>query len=502
MKNLDESRKNLDEIDSQIVHLLEKRMKISKEIGIFKANNNLKTEDSGREDEIIKNLENKIDPEFKDAIKPIYCEIFKESKKIISRVKNENFKFGLIGESLSHSKSKEIHEFFGKYTYNLKNLKESEVEDFFKKKNFRGINVTIPYKELSIKYLDQVDPAAKEIGAVNTIINRNGILKGYNTDYLGFDYSLKYFDIDLKDKEILILGSGGASKMVQKLASDKGAKSVVVISRSGDNNYENIEKFSDFNVIINASPVGMYPNNMECKVDLKIFKKLEAVIDLIYNPFKTKLILDGEKLGIKTMNGLLMLVAQAFFAGELFLDEKLDESIIEKIYFKIKGDMENIALVGMPSCGKTTMARLLSEKLNRVYFDTDKLIEEMEGKIPEIFEKKGEKYFRDLETSVLEEVSKKTGIIIATGGGTPLREINRELLLQNSLVIYLDRDIKNLETEGRPLSKNLETLEKMYGERNKIYEDISNIKIKVIEDEEKTLQKILEEIKNYENSSN
>ena len=502
MKNLDESRKNLDEIDSQIVHLLEKRMKISKEIGIFKANNNLKTEDSGREDEIIKNLENKIDPEFKDAIKPIYCEIFKESKKIISKIKDENFKFGLIGESLSHSKSKEIHEFFGKYTYNLKNLKESEVEDFFKKKNFRGINVTIPYKELSIKYLDQVDPAAKEIGAVNTIINRNGILKGYNTDYLGFDYSLKYFDIDLKDKEILILGSGGASKMVQKLASDKGAKSVVVISRSGDNNYENIEKFSDFNVIINASPVGMYPNNMECKVDLKIFKKLEAVIDLIYNPFKTKLILDGEKLGIKTMNGLLMLVAQAFFAGELFLDEKLDESIIEKIYFKIKGDMENIALVGMPSCGKTTMARLLSEKLNRVYFDTDKLIEEMEGKIPEIFEKKGEKYFRDLETSVLEEVSKKTGIIIATGGGTPLREINRELLLQNSLVIYLDRDIKNLETEGRPLSKNLETLEKMYGERNKIYQEISHIKIKVIEDEEKTLEKILEEIKNYENFSN
>ncbi|MDU1023472.1 MAG: shikimate kinase [Peptoniphilus harei] len=502
MKNLDESRKNLDEIDSQIVNLLERRMKISKEIGIIKANNNLNTEDSSREGEIIKNLENKIAPEFKDAIKPIYCEIFKESKKIISKIKDENFKYGLIGESLSHSKSKEIHEFFGKYTYNLKNLKESDVEDFFKKKNFRGINVTIPYKELSIKYLDQVDPAAKEIGAVNTIINKNGILKGYNTDYLGFDYSLKYFDLDLKDKKILILGSGGASKMVQKLAADKGAKSVVVISRSGDNNYENIEKFSDFNVIINASPVGMYPHNMDCKVALSKFKKLEAVIDLIYNPLNTKLILDGKKLGIKTMNGLLMLVAQAFFAGELFLDEKFDESLIEKIYFKIKSDMENIALVGMPSCGKTTMARLLSEKLKREYFDTDKLIEEREGNIPEIFDKKGEKYFRDLETRVLEDVSKKTGVIIATGGGTPLKEINRNLILQNSLVIYLDRDIKHLETEGRPLSKDLETLEKMYGERNKIYQEISHIKIKVIEDEEKTLEKILEEIKNYENSSN
>lgn len=502
MKNLDESRKNLDEIDSQIVHLLERRMEISKEIGILKLNNNLKTEDSGREDQVIKNLENKIAPEFKDAIKPIYGEIFKESKKIISRVKNENFKFGLIGESLSHSKSKEIHETFGKYDYNLKNLKQNEVEDFFEKKNFRGINVTIPYKELSIKYLDQVDSLAREIGAVNTIVNKDGELFGYNTDYLGFDYSLKYFDLDLKDKKILILGSGGASKMVQKLVAERGAKRLVVISRRGENNYDNIEKFNDFNIIINASPVGMYPNNMECKVDLKIFKNLEAVIDLIYNPLKTKLILDGEKLGIKTMNGLLMLVSQAFFAAELFLDEQLDESLIEKIYFKIKSDIENIALVGMPSCGKTTMARLLSEKLNRDYFDTDKLIQEREGKIPEIFEKKGEKYFRDLETKVLEELSKKTGIIIATGGGTPLREINRDLLLQNSLVIYLDRDIKNLETEGRPLSKNLETLEKMYGERNKNYQDISHIKIKVIEDEEKTLEKILEEIKNYENFSN
>lgn len=502
MKNLDESRKMLDEIDSQIVHLLENRMKISEEIGIIKLNSNLKTEDSNREDEIIKKLENKIAPEFKSIIEPIYSDIFRESKKIISKVKDENFKFGLIGESLSHSKSKEIHELFGKYDYNLKNLKENEIEDFFKKKNFRGINVTIPYKELSLKYLDQVDPFASEIGAVNTIVNKGGELFGYNTDYLGFDYSLKYFGIDFMDKKILILGSGGASKMLQKLAADKGAKRVVVISRSGENNYDNLDKFSDFNIIINASPVGMYPNNMDCKVDLSKFNDLETVIDLIYNPLNTKLILDAKKLGIKTMSGLLMLVAQAFFAGELFLDEKLDESLIEKVYFKIKNDMENIAFVGMPSCGKTTMARLLSEKLKIEFFDTDKLIEKREGNIQEIFETKGEKYFRDIETKVLEEVSKKTGVIISTGGGTPLRERNRDLLLQNSLVIYLDRDLKNLETEGRPLSKNLETLEKMHEERNNIYEEIFHIKIKVIEDKEKTLEKILEGIKNYENFSN
>lgn len=502
MKNLDESRNYLDEIDSQIVHLLENRMKVSEEIGIIKLNNNLNTEDSNREDEIIKKLENKITPEFKDAIAPIYRQIFRESKKIISKVKNENFKFGLIGESLSHSKSKEIHELFGRYDYNLKNLKENEVEDFFKRKNFRGINVTIPYKELSLKYLDKVDPLAREIGAVNTIVNKDGELFGYNTDYLGFDYSLKYFGIDLKNKKILILGSGGASKMLQKLTADKGAKRVVVISRRGENNYDNLDKFSDFDLIINASPVGMYPNNMDCRVDLSKFNNLEAVIDLIYNPLNTKLILDAKKFGIKTMPGLLMLVAQAFFAGELFLDEKLDESLIEKVYFKIKNDMENIAFVGMPSCGKTTMARLLSEKLKREFFDTDKIIEEREGNIPKIFETKGEKYFRNIETKVLEELSKKTGVIISTGGGTPLSEINRDFLLQNSLVIYLDRDLKNLETEGRPLSKNLETLEKMHEERNNIYEEISHIKIKVIEDKEKTLEKILEEIKNYENFSN
>lgn len=502
MKNLDESRKTLDQIDSQIVDLLENRMKISKEIGIYKLNNNLNTEDSSREDKIIKKLENKIAPEFKNSIRPIYSEIFSESKKIITKVKNENFKYGLIGENLSHSKSKEIHELFGKYNYNLKDLKKSDVESFFENKNFIGINVTIPYKEISMKYLYYVDDLAREIGAVNTIVNRAGKLIGYNTDYFGFDYSLNHFDINIKDKKVLILGSGGASKMIQKLARDKGAKSVIVISRNGENNYETLDKFKDYNILINATPVGMYPNNMECKVDLDKFQDLESVIDLIYNPLNTKLILDAKRLGLKTMSGLLMLVVQAFFAAELFLDEKLDKCLIKKVYLKLKRDMQNIVFVGMPSAGKTTMAMLLSEKLNREFFDTDKLIEEREGKIPEIFKNKGEKYFREVETKILNEVSKKTGVVIATGGGTPLKEINRDLILQNSLVIYLDRDLKNLETEGRPLSKNLDNLKKMYEIRHKIYEDISHIKIKVIEDKEKNLEKILEEIKNYENFSN
>lgn len=291
--------------------------------------------------------------------------------------------------------------------------------------------------------------------------------------------------------------------MVQKFVENNLAKNVTVISRSSKNNYENLNKFKDYNVIINATPVGMYPDNLECKLDLNIFKSLESVVDLIYNPLNTKLILDAKKLGLKTMSGLLMLVAQAFYAAEIFLNEKLDENLIEEMYSKIKRNMENIILIGMPSSGKTTMGRLLSKKLNREFFDTDNLIEEEENlSVSEIFENKGEKYFRDLETKILEEVSKKNGIVIATGGGTPIKEVNRDMILQNSIVIYLNRNIEKLETFGRPLSKNLKTLEKMYDKRNPIYSDLSDIKINVIEDKEKTLELILEEFEKYENFSN
>lgn len=498
MRNLKEDRVILDNIDKKIIGLLEERMKIIKEVGLYKLNNNLNTEDKNREKEIIEKLESEINLEFKNIVKPIYKEIFSESKKITSKIKNENFKYGLIGESLSHSKSKEIHELLADYTYNLRDIKREELDEFFESKKFKGINVTIPYKEASMKYLDDIDDLAREIGAVNTIVNRDGRLIGYNTDYLGFDYSLKFYGIDLKGKKVLILGSGGASKMLQKLVIDKGAEEFVVISRSSENNYNTLDKLSDFEVIMNATPVGMYPNNMESKVDLNKFNNLEAIIDLIYNPLKTKLLLDGEKLNIKTMSGLIMLVAQAFFACELFLDKKLDESLIIKIYKKLKSDMENIILIGMPSSGKTTMGKMLADKLNRKFFDIDKLIEEEGKTIPEIFEEKGEEYFRDLESKVLEDISKENGLVIASGGGSPIRKENRDYILQNSLVIYLKRDLENLETSGRPLSKNLENLKKLYNERKEIYEDLAQIEIDVIEDKTENLNLILKEVENYE----
>ena len=320
---------------------------------------------------------------------------------------------------------------------------------------------------------------------------------------MGFDYSLKFFDINLKDKKVLILGSGGASKMVEEYCKDNLAKNIVIISRNGENNYHNLENYKDFNVIINATPVGMYPHNLESKVDISIFDDLDFVIDLIYNPLNTKLILDAKKNNIKTMPGLLMLVAQAFYACELFVDEKLDESLISKVYKKIKRDMLNIVFIGMPASGKTTMAKLLADKLNREFWDTDVLIEEKENSsIPTIFKTKGETYFRSLETKVLEEVSKKTGVVIATGGGTILKKVNRNLILQNSFVIYLDREIENLETVNRPLSKNLDSLKEIYSNRSEIYNQLSNLKTKVIENKTKTLELILEGLKKDENFSN
>ncbi len=496
MKDINDYRKDLDKIDCKIAKLLEERMNVVEKIGIAKAKNNIATEDSNREDKIIKNLEEKVDEKCRIVIREVYKEIFKNSKNLIREIKDKNFQYGLIGKSLSHSKSKEIHELFNRYSYSLKDIREDELKEFFEKRNFKGINVTIPYKEESMKYLDETHDLAKEIGAVNTIANKDGRLIGYNTDYFGFNYSLNFYNISLKNKKVLILGSGGASKMLQKICKDKGAKKIVVISRSGENNYQNIDEFKDFNVIINATPVGMYPENYECKVNLLDFSSLDTVIDLIYNPLKTKLILDAEKKNIKTMSGLMMLVAQAFYSCEIFLDEKLNEDLIEGIYKKLKSDMENIVLIGMPSSGKTTMGKLVAKELEREFFDTDALIEKRENlSIPEIFKTYGEEYFRNLETEVLREVSKKTGVVIATGGGSIIREENRDLISQNSKIIYLDRKLENLETSGRPLSKNLDSLKKLKEEREGIYSSLSDIKIDVIENKQDTLKMIMDKIK-------
>ena len=412
------------------------------------------------------------------------------------------FDYGLIGASLSHSKSQEIHEAFGYYSYRLVNIPAQDLEAFMKQRSFKGINVTIPYKETVMDYLDYVDPRAQEIGAVNTIVNQNGHLLGYNTDYLGFAHSLKAYRIHLKGKKVMVLGSGGASKMVQAYAKDQSAQEIIVISRSGPKDYQMLDQFQDVDIIINATPVGMYPHNLESKIDLANFQHLDSVIDLIYNPLKTKLLLEAKEKGVKIMSGLLMLVAQAFYACQIFTDQKLDKALLDQVYSKVKKDLANIALIGMPASGKTTMAQLLGQKTGRPVRDIDQLVEERAGlPIPSLFDQYGEDYFRQLESQVLAEVSKEGGQVIATGGGSVLRRANRQMLAQNSLLVYLNRPVDKLDTSKRPLSKDRTSLKKMARSRSPLYEGLADLQVDVVEDKEATLDLIWKGLADNENFS-
>lgn len=400
MRKLDELRNELDRIDDNIAKLINSRMEIVEEVSRYKLENNTNTSDSKRKLDIIKRLKCNSKEEYKTIIEEIYKEIFRESEKFIENYKNNHFLYGLIGENLGHSWSKEIHSEIASYKYYLKNINKNDLLDFFKERKFKGINVTMPYKIDCIKYLDKIDIDAENIGAVNTIVNEEGVLTGYNTDLYGFEDSLKYFSYSLKNKKVLILGSGGASKMVSEALKRAGVSKFQVISRFSWPSYEDLDNFLDYNVIINTSPVGMYPNNMESLIDLSKFSNLDFVYDLIYNPYKTKLILDAEKIGVKAVSGLYMLVAQAYYASELFLNKKIEKNKISECYKKILLSKRNICLVGMPGSGKSTMGKILAETLNRSLYDIDIMIEE---KRVFLFQR----FLKNLEKNTLEKLKLK-----------------------------------------------------------------------------------------------
>lgn len=404
--------------------------------------------------------------------------------------------YGLIGEKLSHSFSPQIHSLLADYDYRLFELEKENVGKFLKEKNFDGLNVTIPYKQTVIEFCDELSETAAKLHSVNTITINNGKLIGDNTDYYGFSYLLNSNNIDVGGKKCIVLGSGGASKTVCAVLKDLGAN-VTVISRSGENNYTNIDKNFDAEIIVNTTPVGMYPKNGAAVIDISSFKKCEAAVDLIYNPSKTKFLLDAERNNIKTANGLTMLVAQAKKSCELFLNKKIDDNVIEKIVKQIENSLKNIILIGMPGCGKSSVGKLLSEKLDREFIDTDCEIEKSENKkIPEIFSQTGEEYFRKIETKILEIFSKESGKIIATGGGIVTRKINCDLLKQNSIIIFIDRSIESLSNENRPLSKDKKAIEKLYSERIDLYRGLADITVK----NDGEIENVVEEI--YENISN
>lgn len=387
-------------------------------------------------------------------------------------------KYGLLGEKLSHSFSPQIHKYFYDTPYELFEVEPEKVEEFIKGDNFTAINVTIPYKKTVIPFCSELSPVAKKLGSVNVLLKKeNGQLYGDNTDYYGFLYMAQKASISFWDKKVLILGSGGSSAMVQCAAFDSGAKEIVVISRSGENNYENISKHFDADIIVNTTPVGMYPKTGVSPVELKSFKNVKGVLDLIYNPAKTKLLLDAESLKIHCANGLSMLCAQAKKAAEIFTSEKYDDKMIDSIADDISLETKNIVLVGMPGSGKTTIGMEIAKKSGREFLDTDEIITKRFEKPSDIIKNSGEDAFRKIETEILAEVSKLSGKVISTGGGIVTREENYNLVKQNSIVFFIEKDIESLVTSDRPLSQR-EGVYALWEKRKNLYEKFADVKIK------------------------
>ena len=403
--------------------------------------------------------------------------------------------YGLLGRTLRHSYSPQIHALLGDYEYRLFEVEPQDLEAFLKKREFGGINVTIPYKKDVLPYLSGISDNAKRIGAVNTIIvKEDGGLYGDNTDYDGFLCLVQKSGFQVKGKKALVLGTGGASLPISAVLSDLGAREVVFISRSGENNYQNLSRHADADLIVNTTPVGMYPNNLKAPLSLSEFPNLSGVLDIVYNPQKTKLILDAERLGIPAYSGLLMLVAQGKRAAELFLGHDIPDSETDRIFKKLSTEMQNIVLVGMPGCGKTTVGKALAEQLNRPCFDADEEILKRTGKSAEAWiEACGEAVFRQKETEVLESLCKQSGTVIATGGGAVTVPENADILRQNSIVFFINRDVSALPVEGRPLSKAT-ALSEMYEVRLPMYRSVCDYEIAADGSVEAVVRRILEEL--------
>ncbi len=391
-------------------------------------------------------------------------------------------KYGCIGKKLSHSFSKEIHAKLADYEYELIELDEEDIEPFFSEKNFSAVNVTIPYKQTVISYLDSLSDVAKRIGAVNTIVNKNGKLYGYNTDYYGMKALVEKIGIDLKDKKVLILGTGGTSKTARILTEDIGASQAFTVSRCKTEKYisyeEAVKEHYDANVIINTTPSGMYPDCDSQPIDISAFSDLEGVVDAVYNPLCTNLVLNAKAKGIKAEGGLYMLVMQAVVAVEKFLDKEITKAVADNVFASILASKENIVLTGMPGSGKSTVGKLLSID-GFTFVDTDIEIEKQCGcSIKELINSKGEKCFRDLETEVIKDVSSKGCRIISTGGGAVLREENVTALKRNGKLFFINADFARLSpADNRPLSDSMDKLKKLYDERMGVYKSTSDVVI-------------------------
>ncbi len=406
-------------------------------------------------------------------------------------------RYGLLGETLKHSFSPQIHAAFGISDYEIAELSKEELDILLRQKTFQGVNVTIPYKEAVIPYCVQ-DDVSKTIGSVNTIVNRDGTLYAYNTDCLGFLYMTNAAGISFTGKKVAILGSGGTAKTAVYVAREEQASEIVVVSRSRNQisevfkevetaDYSHPELFADAQIIVNTTPLGMYPNVDTKAVDLSSFAKAEAVVDVVYNPLRTKLTLQAQALGLKCTNGLPMLVAQAYFAQRYFKGEEPkvkdgDANLLQTVISAIEKQVRNVVLIGMPGSGKSTIGKLLAERLGCAFVDSDEAFTRKEGITPENYIlTHGEAAFRDAESAVIKELTKEKSQVIATGGGSILREENRLAMRQNGVIVYLERELCKLATDNRPLSSDIDKLNKLYETRHSIYVNLADVSVEVKE---------------------
>lgn len=412
--------------------------------------------------------------------------------------------FGLIGKNLEHSFSKEIHKYFGNSDYNIINT--NNLVETLNNPKYVGFNVTIPYKTECLKYLDVLDDIATETKSVNTILKKENLYYGYNTDYYGFYELLSYNKIKIANKKVVILGNGSVSNTVQLILQHLKADKVVKLCRNiknpSEDLFQNVYKYSDFDVIINTTPVGMYPHNDDdLVIELNVFKHLDVVIDLVYNPLRTKLLVEAEKLNIRTINGLYMLVMQAKKAHEIFFDLELPLNLANKVYKKIKKNLYNLVFIGMPLSGKSKYAKLFETKYKKKLCDTDEKIESVINmSIFDFFKNHSESEFRMIEHEVIRQIYKQQNQIISTGGGVVKNIINIDLLKQNGIIIFLNKDPESIAKKvinGRPLIKSSDDVLKIAKERLPLYKSSSDIIIAIKRDTVYHINEIKEKINEF-----
>lgn len=471
MDELERYRQELDEINAEIQRLFVKRMEISEKVAAYKVENNLPIYQRNRENQILQKIDEQ-EAKYGKYTKALFKKMMELSRARQNEVRGF---YGLLGEHLSHSYSIEIHEALGCPNYNLVEVEEDELENVLEDSEFCGLNVTIPYKRKILEYCKEWSEEVKDIQSANTLVKQvspageDGKMSyhwvAYNTDVLGFQDMMKYARMDLTGKKVVILGAGGAAMAVAYAAHMAKAREVVLVSRTGRDNFSNLDRHYDAEFLVNATPVGMYPNIDEEIVDLRLFSKCRGVVDLIYNPHRTRLLQKAETIGIPCVGGLYMLVAQAAHAETLFWGKEFDAKTVKEIYKRLSLQKRNLVLIGMPGCGKSATAKAIAKLSGRQVVDLDEEIQKEVKKTPEeLIRDRGEAYFRTLETEVLKRVCQMKGIILATGGGTPLTAKNKQLLKADGYVYYISRDIRQLELSGRPLA-NEQNIEYVYRKR-------------------------------------